>query len=489
MLTGQDVYRYFQCPHWPYWERFGNPKDRQPLSDSEERDLADGLSDEGSVIQAHLGKPVSVGGGSVEEREARTLDLMKRGAALIVGGRYADGDWAAAPTGLLRAEGESALGGWYYIPFNVRRVHALRKEHKIQLAMAADLLEKVQGRFPQTPFILNKDGERLEVSAADYLREWREVKLALERIRDGEMPPPVYRKACEDVSPWGKACFRLASERNDIALIYGVDVKKLNALRQCNVLTVDDAADMDVSQMETCATETVGATHHALEIIKWQAQSLRNRTVLIREPFDAPIRGEEIFFDIESHPTTDTDYLYGFLLASPAGRRNQEYHAITAAGPESEPELWKSFLLWLESLPSEYVVYHFGDYEPTRLNILARRYHSTDNPWLARFLSRLVDLNESVRDILILPLYFYSLKSIARFLGFSWRGEIPNGRASIGVYEQWLSSRDPAVWSSLLDYNEDDVRATAFLLAWLKEYAEEGKVYAEPYPWENKKSS
>jgi predicted RecB family nuclease len=76
-----------------------------------------------------------------------------------------------------------------------------------------------------------------------------------------------------------------------------------------------------------------------------------------------------------------------------------------------------------------------------------------------------VDLYTSViRPRTEWPTRDYSIKSIARHLGFDWRDEDPSGASSIEWYESWLQTGDAAVRKRILAYNEDDCRATAVVL-------------------------
>lgn len=62
------------------------------------------------------------------------------------------------------------------------------------------------------------------------------------------------------------------------------------------------------------------------------------------------------------------------------------------------------------------------------------------------------------------PVHDYSLKTLARYLGFKWRDPHPSGAASIEWYERWTDTRDPSLKQRILEYNEDDCRATRVLL-------------------------
>lgn len=478
-LTASDFYRFVQCPHWPYYERFATPEERKLKREPTQGEIdrwENGIKHEKDVVK-DLGKPVEevpVTYDAEKDFQA-TLALMRKGAPLIYQGTLTDGDWTGRPDLLERREGESRLGPWYYVPVDVKSTHVLEKYQKLQLTFYATLLERIQGRFPAEPAILNRDGERLPFAAHEFIAEFETFVVELERIRAGEKPDPVLRKSCYDTGPWGAVCERFARETNDIALLYNVDVNKLRALRALGIRTVSDAARMDPESLDGLAK---GLRLHSLDVIKRQAQALEDGLVMVREPVSLPTEGLEIHFDIESDPPNDTDYLYGFLLRGPGG---DEYKAFVAEALEDERKMWTSFLDWLKELPDAYAVYHFSAYEKSRLAVLERRYGGSE--WLDLFRTRMIDLKEITTHSVTFPLYFYGLKYIAKFLGFSWRGDVKGGSQSVDVFEAFLETKDRALLDSILLYNEDDVRATAHLKDWLVAYAKEVTSYEPPYPW------
>jgi predicted RecB family nuclease len=63
--------------------------------------------------------------------------------------------------------------------------------------------------------------------------------------------------------------------------------------------------------------------------------------------------------------------------------------------------------------------------------------------------------------------YDYSLKTLAKFLGFSWRDTHPSGAASIEWYDRYVMGERDAK-NRILEYNEDDCLATRVLLDGIK---------------------
>ena len=100
------------------------------------------------------------------------------------------------------------------------------------------------------------------------------------------------------------------------------------------------------------------------------------------------------------------------------------------------------------------------------------------------FRDRLVDLNEIVKDAIVLPLYFYSIKDIGKYVGFVREGEIAGGGESVAFYEEWLGGGDRAKLDAIIKYNYEDVVGTRYLKDWLahekrRPHDEEGDAAAE----------
>lgn len=62
------------------------------------------------------------------------------------------------------------------------------------------------------------------------------------------------------------------------------------------------------------------------------------------------------------------------------------------------------------------------------------------------------------------PTRDYSIKSLAKYLGFIWRNTYPSGAGSIEWFHRWVESGDQEIKQRILDYNEDDCRATRVLI-------------------------
>lgn len=482
LLSDQDLLRYLQCPHWPYWELFGDVQLKQKGMEEREHLMQGKLTKEKKIAQAVYGRVSSATGKTDEARAVSTLRLMKRGAATIYNGVLMYEDVVGHPTLLIRKGEPSVFGEWSYIPVLVKRRHVLRKEDHLHVGWHGQLLAAIQGVIPTEGYVLSPDGVALPSDPRDAEGEVKEILEELRRITGGECPEPTLRKACLDTSPWGACCLELAERTRDIALLFQVNRRQREALRQVGIATVDQAAAMDPSQLSGADPRL---TTKSLQSIQRQARSLEEDAVIVRAPFKPSACSYEIHFDIESHPPTDTDYLFGCLVRDKA-HETEEYVSFVAKRLADEKRLWTKFLVWIKTLPAEYVVYHYSMFEYERLGVLAKRYQTEQDESLKRFMDSMVDVNDLVKDHAAFPLYIYSLKNIGKLVGATWKGSVSHGADSVGVYERWLKQKQPADLESLIRYNEEDTWATATLLDWLTDYAKTEIIYHRPFPWEAK---
>jgi len=69
------------------------------------------------------------------------------------------------------------------------------------------------------------------------------------------------------------------------------------------------------------------------------------------------------------------------------------------------------------------------------------------------------------------PTRDHSIKTLAKYLGFTWRDGHPSGAASVEWFDRWCRERHPDIRQRILDYNEDDCRATRVLLDGIRSLA------------------
>ena len=121
-------------------------------------------------------------------------------------------------------------------------------------------------------------------------------------------------------------------------------------------------------------------------------------------------------------------------------------------------------------------IYFYAPYEKTIYRKLREKYPGVCS---AAELEALFDAAETVdlytdvvRKLTEWPTRDYSLKTLARYLGFNWKDTDPSGASSIEWFHRWTETGDEAIQQRILTYNEDDCRATLVLRDALQDMAE-----------------
>ena len=189
----------------------------------------------------------------------------------------------------------------------------------------------------------------------------------------------------------------------------------------------------------------------------------------LRAPIDLPIAERELFFDIEVDPMRDICYLHGFVERNSGISANERFVAFFAddATPEAEAQAFEGAWEYMQA-SQPCAIYYYSKYERTIYRKLRSKYPSVCTE---AELEELFAPNKAVDlyfDVVLKstewPTRDFSIKTLAKYLGFAWRDTHPSGAASIEWFDRWIQSRDPSIRQRILDYNEDDCRATRVLL-------------------------
>ena len=416
-----------------------------------------------------------------------TYRMMKEGAEAIYRGvliAQGPGDvwYCSQPDVLVKQAGESWLGSWYYVPYNVRMGKKQKPEYQLVAAFSAYLLAETQGVWPDTSWLFLKE-KTYAVSLDRYVPKLQEALDDCLNEQSGLLnspePPEVFisRSRC-DMCPWLGFCYQTAKAQAHLSLLPGVTKARYPALVDMGITTVEALAQVKPShlagllEVEQPVTEKMIFQARA----QWKGEAiarLRAKTFPL-VPADVPTTDIELYFDIEAAPDKDLIYLHGVLVVNNA-TGDETFHALLAETPDAEETAWFEFLALVDSYPNA-PIYHFCPYESQTVRRLSLLY-GNGGVDIEALLLRFVDIHKRTVDAVALPVESYALKHLARWMGFEWRDEDANGAQSICWYDDWLRTGDRTYLNTILRYNEDDCRATYRVKDWLV-------TFAQPY-WES----
>ena len=300
-------------------------------------------------------------------------------------------------------------------------------------------------------------------------------------VTDPPLVRPVVSFEC-GYCPWWGTC-RPQLDDDDLSLRISkspLDVHEISVLREAGVATVGQLAASDLDLLLPGYLPLVGhrsGAEERLRLAQRRSQLLLEGVELERTtvgPIEVPAATLEIDIDVETS-REDRVYLWGFWVADGTGSGSyHQFSSFTELDDTGERLLASTAMSWLRDLiaGTEALVYHYSDYEMVRLGRLAKGEATLD--WAMDFAHQhFVDLFPAVRQNFF-GTNGLGLKVVASAgAGFHWRDDDPGGLNSMRCFEEAVHgpTRDARELARVrvLEYNEDDVRATWHLRRWLRQ--------------------
>ena len=344
---------------------------------------------------------------------------------------------------------------------------------------------------------------RFNLAAYDALYEQRRDVL---RAHDtwlatgGPFPTsPYWHRECLDC-PFSRYCEEQLEATDDVSLTRFTNLDQQLLLAEHGVTTRAQLAHLDpvrarqarrralTPHVDLEREDLLGRSIDKLDDLIYRARAhLRGTSLRIRESQSTGCPTADVEVDIDMESYDDATYLWGayVTLNRPvAGVAAGYYHFVTweVLTPEAEARVFARFWSWFGDLrerchQQEVTVAGYCFWAQAEDGAMNRAvaYDLTDGPTSAELdeFRRAVppewlDLHDLAKAQIQTegPL---GLKQLAGAAGFQWRDAHPSGEASMLWYEV-ARGADPGATLSrqrILDYNEDDCRATKALRDWL----------------------
>jgi predicted RecB family nuclease len=330
------------------------------------------------------------------------------------------------------------------------------------------------------------DGPRSVSALERYDAEFAErVRLAEAAAASAPDDPgllmPVVNHEC-GYCAWWQVC-RPQLDDDDLSLRISkspLDAHEITVLRSVGIRTVRDLAQADLDALLPDYLPQVQHRFGAedrIRLAQRRSRLLHHGRQLDRlttGPIEVPRAELEIDIDIETS-RDDRVYLWGFWVDD--GDQEPYYRSFAGFSDldeDQEQQLAHSAMAWLRELVAgrDSLVFHYSDYELIRLQRLTRPGDDVLE-WANGYArEHFVDLFALVRT------HFFGanglgLKVVASAgADFHWRDDDPGGLNSMIWFDEAVHGADQDARDQarqrVLDYNEDDVRATWALRAWLR---------------------
>jgi uncharacterized protein len=485
-ITASKLYNYIQCPHRVWRDIYGPQEEKIKETNPFVQLLWDrGVQHEEKVINK-IGKFTDLSKGDFDERFERTIKAIEAEKELIYQGVLKYDNLVGIPDLLKR------LPDGNYIPIDIKAGRGYegvseddegkpKKHYAAQLCFYVELLKQLGFAKENKGLILDIDENKIKYSLDErigpktpqswweYYEELKEEVGAL--INNKKQNLPAHSGVCK-LCPWFNSCKNWCKENDDLTNIFYLGRSKRDVIAAdlgvnkvkdfCNV-NIDEAIQLKEGNKKFLA----GVGKKTLEKQIIRANIISNiKKPIIHKAIELPKVAVELFFDIEADPTQNLVYLHGVYER----RGNKEkfiYFLAKNNTAEAEKQAWQEFWDYIKTLPkNDYAVYYYSAYEKTTYKKMRKQYLDViPEDDLESFFdnSKVIDLYKVVLKNTDWPLASYSIKDIAVYLGFKWRDKSPSGALSIQWYNEYLKTNDEKIIKRILDYNEDDCKATMVL--------------------------
>jgi predicted RecB family nuclease len=476
-LTSHMLLSYQRCPRQVFLDSFGNKAFRGRPSDFRLKLSKDRVKYQNTILedQTDWVKPEYPRHDWNAGADA-TFKLMEQGVPHIHGGvlRGPTADnitLISTPDLLTRESGVSVFGDWQYTASDIKLSKRPKQDYQVITAYHAYLLSHIQEVDSTEAWLYLRDKGWYLIDLDLLLPKLLNLLPDLIDILNQVYEPEVFiiRNRCQ-LCAWFDHCYDLAQQSQHLSLLPGVTPSRYPILQEQGLTSVEAIAQQQPHALNQ-------STNFGLSVSQQLVHQARARTsrqpILLEKPdpfitlSHFPDSAIELYFDIEAEPSINVVYLHGVLRVNRL-TGSQDFFPFLAENPEQEQQAWEEFVAFVLSYPDA-PIFHFCPYEVQTIKRLARKY-DTPFPIIEALVPRCVDVHRWVTQAVALPIENYTLKVIAKWLGFQWRNAEANGAQSICWYEDWLNFNDRDLLNIILEYNEDDCVATYRIKDWLTTY-------------------
>lgn len=494
-LTASKLYSYLQCEHRIWRDLYGPQDEKSTETNPFVQLLWDkGVAHEEKIVQG-IGEVLNLKDGEESERIEKTLEAMRAGVPLIYQGVLRAGDLVGIPD-LLQSNGDGT-----YLPIDIKSGMGVegvdedyegedkyKKHYAVQLALYSEVLIA-------NGFANQHKGKIIDINSEEVIYEldrqigvrtpitwWQfylDTKQKVTSLLNNEVESkPAYAGKCK-LCPWYDSCKKWIKHNDDPTMIFYVGRAVRDTLfKDLEIGSYKELVDIDLEQLLTKKEKEKeflkGLGRSSLEKAIKRARIMMNgsKPAIYSSPV-FPKTSYDLFFDIEDDPTQAFVYLHGVYERSPNGERFVSFVAKDKTD-ESERDAWLRFWNYIRSLPKDdFTVYYYSHHEKTTYHRMIQKYPGVvSDEELEWFFSKekAIDLySDVVLKNTDWPLMSYSLKDIARYLGFDWRDKSPSGALSIEWFNTYLETKNPKDMERILLYNEDDCKATMVIKDYLEQ--------------------
>ena len=359
-----------------------------------------------------------------------------------------------------------------------------KAHYAVQLALYIDILERLKCSAGRRAFVWDIHGDEVAYDfttlEGDVL--WDDYQTALAEARSilarHITPLPAYSSVCK-LCHWHTHCVAQLTAADDLTLIPYLGRKERDVMQDSlpTIAALGESNPDGFIQGRKTVFRGIGPDR--LRLFQARAAMLKASPPrpYLRAPVSLDLSPLELFFDVEVDPLRDVCYLHGFVERHQRDNATERFVAFFAEEPTpaAERDAFAAALDYLAArdrrghlLLLEVRAHHLSQAPSSDTRIFARRKMSSDclnRRARLTFTGMSSCKRRNGRHVITRS---RRSPSISASLGATTH---PSGAASIEWFDRWCRERTPEIRQRILDYNEDDCRATRVLLDGIRSLA------------------
>ncbi len=384
---------------------------------------------------------------------------------------------------LIKQNGKSIFGNYYYVPAVSLITKRIRKEDIFDITLTILLLEKMQhakinfgisyyyisGNIRANKYYISN---KLRKSVIKEFNKLNKYYIQAKNLGDNTIYSsiPIINK---EIIPKKKEL-----NQYDLINIDGIGERRKELLINNGISNSLLLSKINPDKYETVFND-IGIINKELIYSIVRQAKVNDSCIPLRINKNKSIKhinnyNKILILDIESDPDERLDFLYGFLELekdsnSSWDMANYKYEPIFNLNKKNPQNLWTNIRKKLNS-KNKFLIIHFGETESSSIKGLARANNLKEEE-INNIQSRLIDIHSHIRETWILPVKNYTLKSIAKFSGFDWSQKNVDGAKALLWWRVVQTAKIERIKErniiKIKKYNKDDCLGTWEITKWL----------------------
>jgi len=373
--------------------------------------------------------------------------MLKKGFTVIVNATSDDEFVSLLYDGLVKVQGDSALGNYHYVPVLCCEGQKIRQVQKHLLAIYGLILGSIQGKQPASGVLIRKPGcswTRVRLTPKVYKKASETLEAVKLLQAGGKTVRLMLNEHCR-VCEFQQRCHAEAVRQDDLSLLRGMGEAEIRKQNRKGIFTVTQLSHTFRPRRKGKRIKDQGQPYHPA----LQALAIREGKTFIFAKPTIPSPTTRIYLDLEGDPEALFVYLAGILVVE---NGVEQRHSFWADSPADQEQLLQRLLEIVDG--KDYALFHFGSYERRFLKRM-RRTAQRKTP-VDRLLANCVDVLSVIRSNVYFPVYVNGLKEIGKHLGCVWTDAEASGVQSLVWRWRWERTHDDALKQRLIVYNAED---------------------------------